>query len=167
MPTGTVTRTGWSGRSAGSPRCRRPRCAAGAPTCRRAEVRTSGCSRTPWSARRCGTANAAAPRAIARRVSLHRDRRHAPPAERHAGPSMISVAPLDGSLSTWDAFATAVPGSTFCHLAGWRAVMEDVLGHECFYTIACDDAGAWRGILPLVRVRSALFGDYLFSLPFL
>ena len=80
---------------------------------------------------------------------------------------MISVAPLDGSLSVWDAFAAAVPGSTFCHLAGWRAVMEDVLGHECCYAIACDDAGAWRGVLPLVRVRSALFGDYLVSLPFL
>src|SRR5256886_1784296 len=80
---------------------------------------------------------------------------------------MISVAPLDGSLSVWDAFAAAVPGSTFCHLSGWRAVMEDVLGHECFYAIACDDAGAWRGVLPLVRVRSALFGDYLVSLPFL
>src|SRR5439155_1354818 len=74
---------------------------------------------------------------------------------------------LDGSLSVWDAFAAAVPGSTFCHLSGWRAVMEDVLGHECFYAIACDDAGAWRGVLPLVRVRSALFGDYLVSLPFL
>jgi len=80
---------------------------------------------------------------------------------------MISVAPLDGSLSVWDSFAAAVPGSTFCHLSGWRAVMEDVLGHECFYAIACDDAGAWRGVLPLVRVRSALFGDYLVSLPFL
>src|SRR2546426_3132659 len=45
--------------------------------------------------------------------------------------------------------------------------MENVLGHECLYTIACGDAGAWRGILPLVRVRSPLFGDYLVSLPFL
>src|SRR5436189_5154676 len=80
---------------------------------------------------------------------------------------MISVALLDGSLSMWDAFAAAAPGSTFCHLAGWRDVMTDVLGHQCFYTIACDDAGVWRGILPLVRVRSPLFGDYLVSLPFL
>jgi len=80
---------------------------------------------------------------------------------------MISVALLDGSLSMWDAFAAAAPGSTFCHLAGWRDVMADVLGHECFYTIACDDAGVWRGILPLVRVRSPLFGDYLVSVPFL
>src|SRR5205809_7092997 len=80
---------------------------------------------------------------------------------------MISLAPLDGSLSVWDAFAAAARGSRFCHLAGWRAVMESVLGHECLYTVACDDAGAWRGILPLVRVRSPLCGDYLVSLPFL
>jgi serine/alanine adding enzyme len=80
---------------------------------------------------------------------------------------MTSIALLDGSVAVWDAFAAAAPGSTFCHLSGWREVMADVLGHECVYTIACDGAGAWRGILPLVRVRSPLFGHYLVSLPFL
>ena len=80
---------------------------------------------------------------------------------------MISVALLDGQLSAWDALAASDPGSTFCHLAGWRDVMADALGHECLYTVAVDDAGEWCGILPLVRVRSALFGHYLVSLPFL
>src|SRR5439155_1648540 len=111
-------------------------------------------------------AHSAAAGAAPRRVSLHGDRRHAGPSHRH-GPRMMSVALLDGSVSVWDAFVAAAPGSTFCHLAGWRDVMTDVLGHQCFYTIACDDAGVWRGILPLVRVRSPLFGDYLVSLPFL
>ena len=80
---------------------------------------------------------------------------------------MISVAPLDGSVSEWDAFAASAPESTFCHLAGWRAVMASVLGHDCPYAVATDDAGTWRGLLPLVRVRSPLFGHYLVSLPFL
>lgn len=80
---------------------------------------------------------------------------------------MISVARLDGNVAAWDALAASAPESTFCHLAGWRQVMGDVLGHECLYTAACDGAGAWRGVLPLVRVRSRLFGDYLVSLPFL
>ena len=80
---------------------------------------------------------------------------------------MITLVPLDGSVSAWDALVASAPDSTFCHLAGWRDVMADVLGHESLYTVACDDTGVWRGILPLVRVRSSLFGHYLVSLPFL
>jgi FemAB-related protein (PEP-CTERM system-associated) len=80
---------------------------------------------------------------------------------------MISVAPLNGSVSEWDAFAASAPESTFCHLAGWRDVIASVLGHDCPYAVATDDEGAWRGLLPLVRVRSPLFGHYLVSLPFL
>jgi serine/alanine adding enzyme len=80
---------------------------------------------------------------------------------------MISVALLDGHVSAWDALVASAAEGTFCHLAGWREVMADTLGHECLYTIACDETGAWRGVLPLVRVRSPLFGHYLVSLPFL
>lgn len=45
--------------------------------------------------------------------------------------------------------------------------MEKALGHECLYLAAADAAGEVRAILPLVRVRSALFGHYLVSMPFL
>lgn len=44
--------------------------------------------------------------------------------------------------------------------------MQEVLGHECPYLVAQDTQGALRGILPLVRVRSLLFGHYLVSMPF-
>jgi FemAB-related protein (PEP-CTERM system-associated) len=45
--------------------------------------------------------------------------------------------------------------------------MADVLGHDCVYLSASDDAGRCRAVLPLVRVQSPLFGDYLVSMPFL
>jgi len=45
--------------------------------------------------------------------------------------------------------------------------MEEALGHETLYWSAVDDEGRVEGILPLVRVRSRLFGDYLLSMPFL
>ncbi len=80
---------------------------------------------------------------------------------------MISVAPLDGNESAWDAFATSTADSTFCHLSGWRRVMADVFGHACHYLSASDEDGVCRAVLPLVRVRSPLFGDYLVSMPFL
>ena len=72
-----------------------------------------------------------------------------------------------GTAQEWDAFARLSPGFTHFHSYGWRAVMERVFGHECVYLAAYDDAGALAGVLPLVRVKSILFGHYIVSMPFL
>jgi len=77
----------------------------------------------------------------------------------------IEVVPFEDG--NWDRFATQAEDSTFCHLAAWRDIMTDVLGAEPLYRVAVDEEGSWRGILPLVRVRSRLFGHYLVSMPFL
>ena len=45
--------------------------------------------------------------------------------------------------------------------------MERVFDHECIYLAARDESGELAGVLPLVRVRSVLFGHYLVSMPFL
>jgi FemAB-related protein (PEP-CTERM system-associated) len=74
---------------------------------------------------------------------------------------------LDGNLAAWDAFVARADGSSFCHLAAWRDILTDVLGVECLYRLVSDRSGALQGVLPLVRVRSWLFGHYLVSLPFL
>lgn len=71
-----------------------------------------------------------------------------------------------GTATEWDTAVARFDQSTFCHLAGWRGVM-DGLGHETFWWAAVDDDGITRGLLPLVRVGSRLFGDYLISMPFL
>ena len=81
---------------------------------------------------------------------------------------MISrVERFAGSPDEWDALARRSSGFTHFHLYGWRAVMERVFGHECIYLAAYDGAGALAGVLPLVRVKSALFGHFLVSMPFL
>lgn len=77
------------------------------------------------------------------------------------------VVPFEGGADSWDRFVDEAEGATFCHLAGWRSVMEEALGHETVYLVATDTRGEWRGVLPLVRVESPLFGDYLLSMPFL
>lgn len=86
---------------------------------------------------------------------------------REAKEAELSVIALDGDDGRWDEFVRTCPDSSFCHLSGWRDVLGGVLGHECLYRVAIDSAGAWRGVLPLVRVRSLLFGHYLLSMPFL
>lgn len=75
--------------------------------------------------------------------------------------------PWDGDAAAWDGFVAGERDSTFCHLAGWRDVLGDVLRHECRYLVARDGAGVLRGALPLVRVKSPLLGHYLISMPFL
>jgi len=74
---------------------------------------------------------------------------------------------FSGAAEEWDRFVRSQPGWTHFHLFGWRRVFESVFGHECFYFEARDEAGSLVGVLPLVRVRSVLFGHYLVSVPFL
>jgi serine/alanine adding enzyme len=78
----------------------------------------------------------------------------------------LTVSSFDGPSDEWDGFVRARDGWTHFHLYGWKRIMETVLGHECIYLAARDDGGTLRGVLPLVRVRSAVFGHYLVSLPF-
>lgn len=86
------------------------------------------------------------------------------PADRRE--SALDVVPFEGDRQEWDALLSQ-PESTFCHRHGWKAVLEDALGHETFWLVARDSEGSAHGLLPMARVRSRLFGDYLVSMPFL
>jgi len=52
------------------------------------------------------------------------------------------------------------------HRYAWREVIGKSFGHPCHYLVAKDSAGAVVGILPLTHMKSALFGNFLVSLPF-
>jgi serine/alanine adding enzyme len=78
----------------------------------------------------------------------------------------LRIVDAGNDRAQWDRYVASDPLSTFCHQARWREIMTEILGHESFYFAAIDERGDWRGILPLVRVRSVL-GHYLISLPFL
>lgn len=67
----------------------------------------------------------------------------------------------------WNQVVARADGATFCHLAGWRDVMTDALGHECVFLAARSGEGRYEGVLPLVRMRSRLLGHHLISMPFL
>jgi FemAB-related protein (PEP-CTERM system-associated) len=45
--------------------------------------------------------------------------------------------------------------------------VERVFGHQCLYLAARTASGSLAGVLPLVWVRSRIFGHYLVSMPFL
>ena len=78
----------------------------------------------------------------------------------------LKLRPLEAaSESAWDAFVDAIPAGTFFHRAAWRRLIAEEFGHRTFYTYAERD-GAIVGVLPLVQMKTMLFGNALTSLPF-
>lgn len=78
----------------------------------------------------------------------------------------MAIEQWHGNGAGWDAFAARQPGYTHFHRYGWKAVIEQVHGHECLY-LAAQENGKLTGVLPLVRVKSPVFGHYLVSMPYL
>jgi FemAB-related protein (PEP-CTERM system-associated) len=62
----------------------------------------------------------------------------------------------------WDAFVHQHPDATFFHLSAWREVARDVFGHRPHYLTEHRD-GAVSAVLPMVEIRSRLFGHALIS----
>ncbi|HEY4041729.1 MAG TPA: FemAB family XrtA/PEP-CTERM system-associated protein [Rhodopila sp.] len=69
------------------------------------------------------------------------------------------------SEAAWDRFVAATPAGTFFHRAGWAQIIETAFGHSTHFSYTEQD-GAITGVLPLGRVKTALFGDMLISSPF-
>jgi FemAB-related protein (PEP-CTERM system-associated) len=78
----------------------------------------------------------------------------------------LVVRPYEGGAGQWDEFGSSQAGWTHFHQYGWKNVVESVFGHKCLYLAAYEPGGGLTGILPLVRVRSRVFGHFLVSMPF-
>jgi FemAB-related protein (PEP-CTERM system-associated) len=65
----------------------------------------------------------------------------------------------------WDAYVRAHPDWCGYHLWAWHDVFTDGLGWPCHYLMARRGSTV-TGVLPLVEIRSRLFGRALSSLPF-
>lgn len=65
----------------------------------------------------------------------------------------------------WDAYVANHPDASVYHLAVWRDMVARVFSRETYYLMArCD--GSVSGVLPMVRLKSLIFGDFLVSLPY-
>ncbi|MFQ5467511.1 MAG: FemAB family XrtA/PEP-CTERM system-associated protein [Kiloniellaceae bacterium] len=79
-----------------------------------------------------------------------------------SGPPLEVYELDDAGVTAWDDFVHECPEATFFHLSGWRTVIERSFGHRCHFLVAASH-GIIRGVLPLVHVKSALFGNSLIS----
>jgi FemAB-related protein (PEP-CTERM system-associated) len=71
----------------------------------------------------------------------------------------------EADSARWDAYVFAHTEATFFHRYGWARVIAAAFGHRCHYLVA-EVGGAWVGVLPLVEIKSAVFGHSLSSLAF-
>lgn len=65
----------------------------------------------------------------------------------------------------WDSYVKNHQYGSFFHLSGWQTVIQKSFDHACYFIYAEKD-GSICGILPLVEVKSKLFGHALISTPF-
>jgi FemAB-related protein (PEP-CTERM system-associated) len=63
----------------------------------------------------------------------------------------------------WDEFVLSHPDATFFHRSAWREVASQVFGHQAHYLTERRDDGSLAAILPMVEIRSRLFGHALIS----
>ena len=83
-----------------------------------------------------------------------------------AGATALSVrAWRESDRERWDRFVFACPDASFFHRIGWREIFEHVLRHRTHYLLA-ERGEQIVGVLPLVQLKSLLFGHSLVSLPF-
>jgi serine/alanine adding enzyme len=71
-----------------------------------------------------------------------------------------------GHEPEWQTYVESAPQASLYHALEWRHVLLRAFGHRSWYLMAQDD-GKTRGVLPLVEMKSSLFGHFFVSLPFL
>jgi serine/alanine adding enzyme len=65
----------------------------------------------------------------------------------------------------WDSYVTKSDAASCYHLTVWKDIIEESFGHRTYYLFAEKD-GNISGILPLVHLKSVLFGNFIVSLPY-
>lgn len=77
----------------------------------------------------------------------------------------MNVVTLDAPDAACETFLRGRPDATVCHAWAWSAMVVRAFGHRAYYLVARDGERV-RGVLPLMHVRSRLFGNQLVSQAF-
>ena len=79
---------------------------------------------------------------------------------------MLKIAQVESDEAAWDAFVRTAEQGTGYHLFRWKRIINESFGHNAYYLAAVDEHGVSRGVLPLVHMKSCVFGNFLVSMPF-
>jgi FemAB-related protein (PEP-CTERM system-associated) len=78
----------------------------------------------------------------------------------------ISVSLLTSEQDAWNGYVAGNPAASLYHRAEWQSLIKKTFGHESYFFLARGPDGDIAGVLPLVRLKSRLFGDFLVSMPY-
>lgn len=92
-----------------------------------------------------------------------------PPTREHSGviadSEQFSILQLEDEYNSWNDYVDSNPAASLYHRAEWKYLIKKVFGHECYFYYASKNNQV-VGVLPLVRLKSKLFGDFLVSMPY-
>jgi FemAB-related protein (PEP-CTERM system-associated) len=72
----------------------------------------------------------------------------------------------NGDRGRWDKYVMESSAASCYHLIRWKDVIERSFGHKTYYLLSENNEGQISGILPLVRLKSLLFGNFIVSCPY-
>jgi serine/alanine adding enzyme len=72
----------------------------------------------------------------------------------------------ESDRDNWDQYVMKSNSSSCYHLIGWKNVIEKTFGHKTYYLLSEDENLQINGILPMVHLKSLLFGNFAVSLPY-
>jgi len=91
-----------------------------------------------------------------------------PPGRTHTDQEagQVSIEQLsDDKNNDWNHYIKSNPAASIYHRAEWKGLIKNVFGHEGYYFYA-HHHGEITGVLPLIRLKSRLFGDFIVSMPY-
>ncbi|MBK8335779.1 MAG: FemAB family PEP-CTERM system-associated protein [Sterolibacteriaceae bacterium] len=80
--------------------------------------------------------------------------------------SKCLIVPVPADEPRWDAYVRMSPDCSVYHLSGWQRVVRDCFGHDSYDIMSVSEDGVCNGILPLVHMKSRVFGNFFVSLPY-
>lgn len=78
----------------------------------------------------------------------------------------ISLFDKTGNPDEWNHYVSINPAAGIHHRVEWRNILSQSYGHDGLYLCARNASQNIVGVLPLIHMKSRLFGNKLVSLPF-
>ena len=96
----------------------------------------------------------------------HTSKRHYSATTANVGDVHISIFDSTNNPAEWNNYISTNSAACIHHRAEWRNILSQSYGHESLYLCARDSNQNIVGILPLIHMKSRLFGNKLVSMPF-
>ena len=72
----------------------------------------------------------------------------------------------DDMCEEWNRYVSNHPAATVYHQAEWKKLIQQSFGHKGYYFIARNKQQKVVGVLPLIHMKSRLFGNFFVSMPY-